>query len=131
MLAPWNCQTPWRKQQRGAEEQGAGHHAEDEAIDRRLEAAVVEVDVEFAALDLLQDVADAARQDLDELLDFGIDATHLLHLPHGESRRRSIVFWYGSTSSIKLKWGSSSRPVPSSMIRTLISIASVVGRAMW
>ena len=41
----------------GAQEQGAGEHPQDQPVHRWLQAAVVEVDVELAALDLLHDIA--------------------------------------------------------------------------
>ena len=79
--------------QRGAEEQRAGHHAKHEPVDRRLEAAVVEVDVEFAGLHLLQDVSDPARQHFGQLLELAVDAPQLSS-PAALAiiRRCSIIF---------------------------------------
>ena len=60
------------EQKRGTDEERAGEHAENETVDARSQAAVIEVHVEFAVLHLLQDLNDALRQDFDKLLDFHI-----------------------------------------------------------
>ena len=70
------------QEQRRAEEQCAGHHAEHEPVNRGLQAAMIEMHVELAAFDLLQNIAEPPRQNLDELFDFGVNSPHLLYLPH-------------------------------------------------
>ena len=120
-----------REHQRRAEEQSAGHHAEHQPVDRGFEAAVIEVDVEAAALDLLQDVAESAGEDLGQLLELGEDSPHLAHLPGRRKAAREQLALVGLHQLHQAEVGASSRPVPSSMISTLINIASDEGSTMW
>jgi len=115
------------EQKGGTHEQGAGEHAEDKAVDAGSEAAVVQVNIEFAVLHLLENLNHPLRQDFDKLLDFHVEPAELFAWRVGERRRSSMPRWNGCITSIRLKRGLSSLAVPSSVTSVLMSMATLVG----
>ena len=61
---------PGAPQHRRAEEKGAGDEAHHQAIDGGLEPAMLQMDVEGAALDPLENLVEAAREHLAEVAPF-------------------------------------------------------------